>query len=183
MGKLRTKSNLVDCLEVLVHVQDNSPNHVVQVGMLDGVAIVNMVRPSFEKTFSDYATQVFLPYITSQLTLLSRLNIVWDEYFADSLKAETRTRGWNDIRRCIEPSNLIRGNWQEFLRIDDNKTELGSFLTASAITNATDKQVMSTYHSDVLCTQSRDVSDLAPCTHEEVVDTRILLPLEDAAVN
>ena len=106
---------------------------------------------------------------------------VWDEYFADSLKAGTRTRRGKCIRRRIEPSNLIRGNWQEFHRIDDNKIELVLFLTTSAATNATAKQVMSTYHTDVLCTQPRDVSGLAPCTYEEA-DTRILLHLEDATV-
>ena len=95
------------------------------------------------------------------------------------MKAETRTRRGKVIRRRVEPSNSIPGSWQEFLRINDNKTELFSFLATSAATIATDKQVISTCHTGVLCTQSRDVSGLAPCTHEEA-DTRILLHLEDA---
>ena len=152
------------------------PTPVVQVILLYGAAIVNMFRPDFAKTFSDYATQVFLPYITSQLQHVNRLDIVWDEYIADSLKAETRTR--KGIRRRVEPSNTILANWQEFLRINDNKIELFSLLATSAATIATDKQVISTCHTAVLCTQSRDVSGLAPCTHEEA-DTRILLHLED----
>ena len=137
-----------------------------------------MLRPDFAKTFSDYATQVFLPYITSQLQHVNRLDIVWDEYIADSVKTETRTRRGKGIRRRVEPPNTILGNWQEFLRINDNKIELFSFLATSASTIATDKQVISTCHTGVLCTQSRDVSGLAPCTHEEA-DTRILLHLED----
>ena len=73
----------------------------------------------------------------------------------------------------------MSGNWPEFLRINDNTTELFSFLATSAATIATDKQVISTCHTGVLCTQSRDVSGVAPCTHEEA-DKRILLHLEDA---
>ena len=126
-----------------------------------------MLRPGFANTFSDYATQVFLPYITSQLQHVNRLDVVWDEYIADSLKAETRTRRGKGIRRRVEPSYSIPGNWQEFLRINDNKTELFSFWATRAAAIATDKQVISTCHTGVLCTQSRDVSGFAPCTHEE----------------
>ena len=43
----------------------------------------------------------------------------------------------------------------------------------------TEKQVLSTIQSDIVCTQSRNVSRLTPCTHEEA-DTRIILHLEDA---
>ena len=145
------------CLEDLVPTQDLSPTPVVQVILLDGAAIINTLRPGFAKTFSYYATQVFLPYITSQLQHANRLDVVWDEYIADGLKAETRTRRGKGIRRRVEPSNTIPGNWQECLRNNDNKIELFSFLATSAATIATDKQVISTCH-----TQSRDVSGLAP---------------------
>ena len=45
-------------------------------------------------------------------------------------------------------------------------------MATSASTIATDKQVISTCHTGVLCTHSRDVSGLAPCTHEEAVSIR-----------
>ena len=41
------------------------------------------------------------------------------------------------------------------------------------------KQIISTHEAEVLCTQSWDISRLAPCTHLDV-DTCILLQLEDA---
>ena len=63
----RKKSDLVGVLEDLVPTQDLCPTPVIQVVLLDGAAIVNMLRPGFANTFSDYVTQVFLPYITSQL--------------------------------------------------------------------------------------------------------------------
>ena len=108
MGKLRTgtKYDLVDCLENLVPAQDISPTPVVQVILLDGAAIINTLRPGFAKTFSDYATHVFLLYITSQLQHVNILDVVWDEYIADSLKAETRTRRGNGTRQLpLLPTN------------------------------------------------------------------------------
>lgn len=182
MGRIRlgTKSDLVGCLEDLITPQENaaaSPS--VEVMILDGAAIVNMLAPGNAKTFSEYATLVFLPYITSQLQHTSRVDIIWDEYFPDSLKADTRKKRGKGTRRRVEPSSSIPGNWQAFLRIDENKMELFAFLSTRIATVETEKQIISTNHKDVLCTQTRDVAGLAPCSHEEA-DTRILLHVQDA---
>ena len=115
----------------------------------------------------------------SQLQHVSRLDVVWDEYFPESLKAETRSKRGKGVRRRVELHNAIPGNWQEFLRIDDNKVELFSFLATCVTALDTGKRIISTHHAEVLCTESRDTSGLAPCTHEEA-DSRILLHLEDA---
>ena len=58
------------------------------------------------------------------------------------------------------------------------KTELFSFLGSSVTAIETDKQIISTYHEELLCTQPRDMLDLAPCTQEEA-DSRIMLHLKD----
>ena len=50
-----------------------------------------------------------LPYITSQLEHTSRVDIVWDEYLPDSLKAAIRTKMGKGIRRGVEPSSSILG--------------------------------------------------------------------------
>ena len=42
----------------------------------------------------------------------------------------------------------------------------------------TDKQIISTYHEEILGTQPRDVLGLAPCTQEEA-DSGIMLHLKD----
>ena len=67
--------------------QENVANPRDEVIILDGAAITNMLAPGGTKTFSDYATQVFLPYITSQLQHAIRVDVVWDEYMPDSLNA------------------------------------------------------------------------------------------------
>ncbi|KAK3737220.1 hypothetical protein QZH41_001820 [Actinostola sp. cb2023] len=100
-----TKSDLVHCLENLIPPQENNlANPTVTVIIIDGAAIVNMLKPGAAKTFQDYATLVFLPYITAQLRNANRVDIVWDVYFHDSLKAETRSKrvGIADIEVTLQ---------------------------------------------------------------------------------
>ncbi len=177
--RLGKKSDLVGCLEDLIPPRENASSPAVEVVILDGAAIVNMLAPGTTKTFSEYATQVFLPYVTSQLQHASRVDVVFDEYLPDSLKAATRKKRGKGIRRRVEPSSSIPRNWQAFLRIDENKVELFSFLAMKIAAKETEKQIVSTHRTDVFCTQPRDVAGLAPCTHEEA-DTRMLLHVEDA---
>ena len=73
--RLGKKSDLVGCLEDLIPPRENASSPAV-----DGAAIVNMLAPGTTKTFSEYATQVFLPYVTSQLQHASRVDVVFDEY-------------------------------------------------------------------------------------------------------
>ena len=181
MGKLRhgTKSDLVDCLENLVALDDGVNRPTAEVIILDGAAVVNMLRPGAAKNFSEYATQVFLPYLSSQLQQAKRVDVIWDVYIPNSLKEDTRSNRGRGIRRRVEPLSGIPGNWQAFLRINENKTELFSFLANQAVLLETECQIISTHNQDVLCTLPRDVTSLAPCTHEEA-DTRILLHVADA---
>ena len=51
-----------------------------------------MLKPSDAKTFKEYADKIFLPYILGQLGHVSRLDLVWDSYKADSLKATPRVK-------------------------------------------------------------------------------------------
>lgn len=181
MGTMRTgnKSDLLGCLEKLVVVTDHVTSPTVEVILIDGAAIINMLRPGTTKTFQEYATDVFVPYITSQLLHVKRLDIIWDVYLSDSLKANTRSKRGTGVRKRVEPANKIPGNWQEFLRVNENKTELFTFLSTMASRIVTNKQIITTHNTNVLCTGCPDISGLEPCTHEEA-DTRILLHLEHA---
>ena len=138
-----------------------------------------MLRPGSAKAFLDYASKVFLPYVASQLQQASRIDIVWNEYRPDSLKAKTRVKRGKGVRRRVEASTPIPGNWQESLRTDENKVELFSFLANRVPCIETEIQVLSTIQSDIVCNQSRNVSRLTPRAHEEA-DTRTILHLEDA---
>ena len=50
--------------------------------------------------------------------------MVFDAYWKDSLKASTRTKRGKGIRRHVEGNKQVPSNWQEFLRVDENKSEL-----------------------------------------------------------
>jgi len=102
-----------------------------------------------------------------------------DQYQENSLKTQTRNKRWKGIRRRVEGSTSLPQNWQQFLRIDANKTELFAFLAEHISSLQTDKQVVTTYGAQVLSIPSRDTSLLATCSHEEA-DTRMILHLADA---
>jgi len=82
MGGLRTgtKSDSMPCLENLVPVKENLSTPRIQVNILDGAGIINMLIPGPAKTFQGYATDIFVPYVISQPQHVDRLDIVWDLY-------------------------------------------------------------------------------------------------------
>ena len=148
--------------------------------IIDGAAVVNMIKPGTEKTFSGYAEQSFLPYVKTQLPQVKGADIVWDEYVENSLKATTRSDHGAGVRRRVAANNQLLRNWKEFLHVDKNKRELFKFLAESTSSLQVEKQVLSTYGKQVLTTLPRNnISSLGPCSHEEA-DTRMLLHVQDA---
>ena len=53
---------------------------------------------------------------------------------ADSLKGSARSKGGKGVRRRVVGAAAIPGNWQNFLRVDTNKTELFQFLSQAIFT-------------------------------------------------
>ena len=79
--------------------------------MLDGSAIAHMLKTSSAKTFSEYAQDVFMPYIEMQLAEAQRVDIVWDTYKPDYLKQQTQNRRGKGRRRRVKPHTAIPKNW------------------------------------------------------------------------
>ena len=48
----------------------------------------------------------------------------WIWCLEDSLKIATRRKSGKGIRRHVEGNKQVPSNWQEFLRVDENKSEL-----------------------------------------------------------
>ena len=97
------------------------------------------------------------------------------------LKATARTKRGKGIRRRVDPSNRLPGNWGAFLKNDHNKEELFRYIAQLSVTvNCEDKEVSSTMDSQVLCSIPRNLDGLSPCTHEKA-DTRLLLHAADCA--
>ena len=183
-GKLRQgkKSDLLDCLTSSVECSIDAPDSDAII--LDGAALVNMLKPVVCTTFNDYAEKVFLPYIEKQLERADRVDIVWDQYLENSLKSETRKRRGKGIRRRVQGNNNLPGNWQQFLRLDANKQELFTFLARCTMKmqhRPDGKQLVATLGDGVLCNPPDEsiTAALSPCTQEEA-DTRMLLHTADA---
>ena len=90
-GELRpakTKSGIIECLLNTEH-EHCCETPSVDAKIFDGPCIVNMLRPTECRTFSEYAANVFLPYVELQLRSVRRVDLVWDRYFSDSLKGIT----------------------------------------------------------------------------------------------
>ena len=69
-----SKSDLLECFEKLCPSQEDVPD--ADVLILDGAAIVNMLKPGACQTFQDYADNVFIKYLELQLRRVSRIDIV-----------------------------------------------------------------------------------------------------------
>ena len=50
--------------------------------------------------------------------------MVFGTYWKDSLKASPHTKRGKGIRRHVEGNKQVPSNWQEFLHVDENKSEL-----------------------------------------------------------
>ena len=126
-GKQRigTKADLLHCFESCVASKSLSrPTPTVDAIILDGAVAVHMLHPGTAKIFQEYADFVFGPYIFSQIDKTSRVDVVWDVYLPESLKGTTRQKRGKGVRRRVSPSTTILKRWKDFLRVDDNKTEL-----------------------------------------------------------
>ena len=46
--------------------------------ILDGAPIVQMLKPGCIKTYAEYANEIFVPFMASQLRTATRVDLVWD---------------------------------------------------------------------------------------------------------
>ncbi|CAG2215782.1 unnamed protein product [Mytilus edulis] len=178
--RLGTKADLLSkCLERLTPPTDVKP--VVSSVILDGSAVVNMLKPVNIKSFNEYALKVFIPYIQNIGKDVQRIDIVFDTYIDNSLKASTRGKRGKGIRRRVQDETNVPGNWQEFLRLDENKIELFHFLADKITSAGIDNEIVVTDKINALGnTAEHSYELLSPCSHEEA-DTRMLLHALDAS--
>ncbi|CAC5423003.1 unnamed protein product [Mytilus coruscus] len=167
------------CLEPLI--SKTIDNSQVNATIIDGAAVVNMLKPGAAKTFHDYAVKVFVPYIVNRNSDVGRVDVVWDTYVENSLKSATREKRRKGIRRRVQAQTNIPKNWHGFLRVDENKRELFQFLSENLAEVAnTEKKVICTVGENVISNQAHiDKSKLQPCKHEEA-DTRVMIHVADA---
>ena len=119
-GNLRlpgSKSDVVDCLAAHSQAHDHAPEYI-DVIIIDGPAVVNMVKPSNSATtFPESASLCFIPYIEAQLQRARRVDIAWDEYIPNGLKRATRKKRRSRIRRRVQADNKLLRDWQGFFAL------------------------------------------------------------------
>jgi hypothetical protein len=115
--------------------------------VLDGSMAVHMAHPKSSLTFEEYCNSVFAPMVLSLMQKHMRVDIVWDRYIPNSLKSSTRhERGTGAIVR-VTPTTKVPGNWQDFLRVNGNKTELFHLIAEYLLTLAVDTVDCSVAHA------------------------------------
>ena len=120
---------------------------------------------------SESMHEIFIPYMSTKLQSSSRLDLVWDSYLADSLKSSARAKHGRGVSRRVVTDAVIPVNWQSFLHMDANKTQLFLFLSEAFIQwfDIEDKQLVITNGEEVFSKPLLlpDLASLTPCNHEE----------------
>ena len=151
--------------------------------VLEGSVLVKLAKPNKNLSFKDYETDVFYPQIRKQMNkyFAQRVDIVFDTYKDQSLKASTRVKRGKGIRRKVLDKSVAPTNWRSFLRLGKNKTELFRYLPTTVIHYRDRGDVIMMCVCDDTCISSSnelDLSNLTPCNHEEA-DTRVFLRVKD----
>ncbi len=142
----------------------------VSVMVFDGPAIVHMVKPTKSITFKDYLLQRIVPFLQGQTSAaVNRIDVVWDVYPDESLKAQTQARcgtgPWPQLRP--EGSSPIpKRDWQKFLPNIQNKKELFSFIAEQpSQVDINCILVLSTKIDNVVSNQHCEIASLHPFNH------------------
>ena len=122
--------------------------------IIDGTAIVNALKPDAGMTFKDYAANKFIPRISTLLSNVKRIDVIFDVYLEDSLKSTARLHHGQGSRKRVRDNHKVPSYLKSFLRHSENKTELFSFFANYGHENfkSTNKTVVFTLGSVVLCT-------------------------------
>ncbi|KAJ8340119.1 hypothetical protein SKAU_G00347520 [Synaphobranchus kaupii] len=173
-GKLYAcqKSQLASILESYITSPDQEPD--TDVIIIDGSALVHTLPPKRSKTFEDYAALDVLPTIHAYAMKYKSTHVVFDVYNPSSLKMETRSKRGQGGRRKVTNKNKVPSNWRNFLRHNDNKTDLFHFLADKIAHMTVPNMVVVTKGPDVLSTSETSLDSLDKCFHEEA-DTRIFV--------
>lgn len=116
-------------------------------------------------------------YVEDQLKTAERVVVVWDKYIQSSIKHCARQKRGIAKRRRVLPNTAVPSDWQDFLRLEENKQELFAFLAGriESIPVPHGKLIIATHGNEVLCNPSdKIITNISPCTPEEA-DTRIMI--------
>ena len=117
----KAKSGIAD---FLLPKENSAPHESPPVDwkIFDGPALVNMLSPESNcKSFTQYAREVFVPYLKYDTKSVQRLDLVFDRYFKDGLKVGTRSNCGIGVRREVTENGMLPSNWKTFLRCSEER--------------------------------------------------------------
>ena len=98
------------CVSELVPHHDTVKPHEAHMVILDGAVIVNTIKPRTPVSFDGYCTQV-MEYVRKQFRSdVQQVDMVFDAYWKDSLKAATRRKRVKCIRMHMEWNKQVPSN-------------------------------------------------------------------------
>ena len=135
---------------------------------MDSEVVVHRLPTRVVCTFNQNTDQVFLPHLENKLKTTARIDVVWDDYRADSLK---ESNGKNEGQGYAER--------MDFLYDPKNKTELFAFFTHTIehFKWLATECVHVTSWSDVM--SLGDIIPMGHCNHEKE-DTGIVIHVTHA---
>ena len=131
-GKLchGSKSDILNVIQNMVRTTDTRP--LASNLVIDRPALVQMIRPtSTIKTFEEYINKSLCHYILNKAKFYDRIDIVFDVYLQNSLKAGVRENRGKGFQLKVVGDAPIPKNWQNFLCDTSNKTKLFNLVAES----------------------------------------------------
>lgn len=183
-GKLRlpsSKSELLECICPKDQIEGSGPTDI-DAKVIDGAGIVHALPHERFSTFGEYSNTVFIPWIERQLQSCSRIDIIWDTYRSDSLKAATREKRGKGVRRKVSHTTKLPGQFTAFLQDDTNKEELFALLSEDVINHEFPSTKTVTITSGRMVASNDASIAMEESDHEEA-DSRLCLHVHDAIKN
>ena len=144
-GKLRKcneTSAFLKCLEDIKQPQFDSP--VVDGCVIDGAAFVHMNPSVVSQTYGQYCDEELRKKLISISKRISKT----------SMKSQTQESRGAGVRVSVRSETPIYNKFKEFMRNDDNKTELFNMIADSVASFESENLIISTKNSRVIYKQS-----------------------------
>jgi hypothetical protein len=75
--------------------------------IIDGTAMLQMLKPIHTKTFGDYSTEFLKAVLRQMSDNLQQIDVVFDWYIKGSLKSETRESRGTGVRILVNKTTPI----------------------------------------------------------------------------
>ena len=136
--------------------------------LLSNVQYQEHPRISINTEFLSFVSQKYNSY------QLSRIDIVFDVYLENTIKASARAKRGAGKRIKVIASTPLPKNWKMLLHVNENKTELFHLIAATIKNYKGNVKIVVTKDNCVLSNFPFEDEIMSPCNHEEA-DTKMFV--------